>query len=83
MRLFDSKDDLMEAIRNSTVQIGICAFTNTFDEKNIQINNSITEFYYKPEELLPGDGDATNLHENHYNLITNIVNIMLFHKFSS
>lgn len=43
------------------------------DEKNIQINNSITEFYYKPEELLPGDGDATNLHENHYNLITNIV----------
>ena len=36
IRFFDSKDDLLDAIRNSTVQIGFCAFTNTFDEKNIQ-----------------------------------------------
>ena len=36
VRFFDSKDDLLEAIRNSIVQIGICTFTNTFDEKNIQ-----------------------------------------------
>ena len=64
--------------------LAITAFTPglfaTFDysflpveDKNIQINNSLTEFYYKPEEILPGDDDATELHENHYNLIVNIV----------
>lgn len=36
VQFFDSKDALLEAVRNSTVQIGICAFTNTIDEKNIQ-----------------------------------------------
>ena len=31
-------------------------------------------FEYAPEEVLPGDKEATNLHENHLNLINNIVN---------
>ena len=37
VQFFDSKDALLEAVRNSTVQIGICSVTNTFDEKNIQM----------------------------------------------
>ena len=37
------------------------------------ITLGMNEFYYKPEEVLPGDGEATDLHENHYNLVTNIV----------
>ena len=31
-------------------------------------------FDYPPEEVLPGDKEATNLHENHFNLINSIVN---------
>ncbi len=36
IRSYDSKDSLLEAIRNREVQIGFCSFPNTFDEKNIQ-----------------------------------------------
>ena len=42
--------------------------------QGIELNNTLVEFYYKPEELLPGDDDATELHENHLRLIENIVN---------
>ena len=38
------------------------------------IGLSVLDFGYAPEEVLPGDKEATNLHENHNNLITNIVN---------
>ena len=31
-------------------------------------------FDYKPSEILPGDEEDTKLHENHYNLLTSIVN---------
>ena len=34
----------------------------------------IIEFEYKPEEVLPGEEQDTKLHENHFNLITSIVN---------
>ena len=34
----------------------------------------LAEFYYKPEEILPGEEEDTQLHQNHYNLLQNIVN---------
>ena len=43
------------------------------EEKENLFSVSLNEFYYKPEEILPGDDEATDLHENHYNLLTNIV----------
>ena len=33
----------------------------------------IHDFYYPPEEILPSDKEATDLHENHYSLVTDIV----------
>ena len=38
-----------------------------------QVGIGMGMFEYAPEEVLPGDKEATELHENHYNLITNIV----------
>ncbi len=40
-------------------------------QRQLGINMGV--FEYAPEEVLPGDKEATNLHENHFNLITNIV----------
>lgn len=34
----------------------------------------MSEFTYAPEEVLPGDKESTELHENHMNLLKNIVN---------
>ena len=36
IRSYDSKDSLLDAIRNREVQIGFCSFPSMFDEKNIQ-----------------------------------------------
>ena len=38
-----------------------------------QVGIGMGMFEYAPEEVLPGDKEATELHENHYNLVTNIV----------
>ncbi len=42
--------------------------------QDVQVGVGLIDFYYKPEEILPGGDDATTLHENHLNLINNIVN---------
>ena len=42
--------------------------------KGVEVSNSLIEFFYKPEELLPSDDEAVNMHENHLALIENIVN---------
>ncbi len=38
-----------------------------------QMGITMGMFEYAPEEVLPGDKEATDLHENHLNLINNIV----------
>ena len=43
------------------------------DDVAISIPIELVEFYYKPEEVLPSGGNATQLHENHFNLVKNIV----------
>ena len=46
------------------------------DSLDAQLNAGITyiDFEYKPEDVLPGDKESTELHTNHYNLIMSIVN---------
>ncbi len=39
IQYFDTKDALLEAVRNNNVDIGICAVTDIFSEENIQILN--------------------------------------------
>ena len=46
----------------------------TLEQQNTNLSMVMDEFYYAPEEVLPGDDGATELHQNHYNLVTNIVN---------
>ncbi len=43
------------------------------EEQDSNLSMLMDEFYYTPEEVLPGDDGATELHQNHYNLVTNIV----------
>ena len=43
------------------------------DDVETSFDKEFIEFYYKPEEILPSGGNATQLHENHLNLIKNIV----------
>ena len=45
----------------------------TPSESAIAEEISFTEFEYKPEEVLPGDDTATELHQNHNNLVISIV----------
>ena len=44
------------------------------DDVETPIIPIVKEFEYRPEEVLPGDKEDTQLHENHYNLLTSIVN---------
>ena len=46
----------------------------SLEQQNTNLSMVMDEFYYAPEEVLPGDDGATELHQNHYNLVANIVN---------
>ena len=37
------------------------------------VSSHVNEFYYPPEEIVPGDNNATSLGENHLLLITEII----------
>ncbi len=41
---------------------------------NQSVPTTLLPFKYKPEEILPGDQEATDLHINHFNIIDSIVN---------
>ncbi len=43
-------------------------------QQDTNLSLGIVDFYYPPEEVLPGDDQATELHENHFNMVTSIVN---------
>ena len=49
-------------------------YTGTVEDFQTGIDLGVEIFEYKPEEVLPGDQEATELHENHNNLVKNIVN---------
>ena len=50
-------------------------YTKEVGESNYELGYvSMSEFTYTPEEVLPVDKEATELHENHMNLPKNIVN---------
>lgn len=51
IRYYDSKDSLLEAVRDREVQIGLCSLIHTIDEKNIQTlkvydNPDLKESFY-------------------------------------
>ena len=65
-----------------SLSIGIClpsayalwSYTKGVDEVECDIDTiSLGEFIYLPEEVLPGDKESTNLHENHLELLINII----------
>ena len=49
-------------------------YTGTVEDFQTGIDLGVEIFEYKPEEVLPGDQESTKLHENHNNLVKNIVN---------
>ena len=49
-------------------------YTGPVDDSTSTVDVSLGVFEYKPEEVLPGGDEATKLHENHNNLVNNIVN---------
>lgn len=42
--------------------------------ENDTLQSTIIGFEYNPDAVLPGDQESTELHENHFNLVTSIVN---------
>ncbi len=44
------------------------------EEKQTDVNVGVQQFYYAPEEVLPGDDQATEIGENHLELIEKILN---------
>lgn len=66
---------IMLVVILSTVGVyAIWFYTGTVEDFQTGIDLGVEIFEYKPEEVLPGDQEATELHENHNNLIKNIVN---------
>lgn len=48
-------------------------YTGPVDDTQDSVQISLGIFEYKPEEVLPGDDNATELHENHNNLVISVV----------
>ena len=48
-------------------------YLNPSTEANTTMTPNASIFEYKPDEVLPGDQQATELHQNHLNLINSIV----------